>query len=77
MGSTTIALEGMMTRKPTPWKLDRPYDPDVRADTLKRKFARYRERNGIGRRRAGGTTGLLPVWLLIAAAIGVLFLAAG
>ena len=67
-----------MSRKPTPWKLDRPYDPDARADALKRKFSRYRERNGAGRRASGGTARFLPVWLLIAVGIGaVLAIAAG
>ncbi|GAB4362266.1 MAG: hypothetical protein Kow0026_25930 [Oricola sp.] len=67
-----------MARKPTPWKLDRPYDPDARAEALKRKFARYRERNGAGTRSRGGTGLFLPVWLLIALGIGVvLALAAG
>lgn len=59
-----------MTRKPTPWKLDRPYDPDKRAEALKRKFARFRESNGIGRRAAVGTMRFWPVWLLIVVAAG-------
>lgn len=67
-----------MSRKPTPWKLDRPYDPDVRAEALKRKFSRYRERNGAGSRGGSGATRFLPVWLLIAVGIGtVLAIAAG
>lgn len=68
-----------MSRKPTPWKLDRPYDPDARAEALKRKFSRYRERNGASPRgRGNGAARFLPVWLLIAAGIGaVLVIAAG
>jgi len=67
-----------MTRKETPWKLDRPYDPDARAQALKRKFARYRRRNGAGPKTGGGTARFMPVWILIVAGIGVvLAIAAG
>lgn len=57
-----------MGNKPTPWKLDRPYDPDDRADALKRRFSRYRRSTGaVGTSRAAR---FWPVWLLIAAGIG-------
>jgi len=59
-----------MGDKPTPWKLDRPYDPDERAQALKRRFSRYRRRTGaIGNTRSAR---IWPVWLLIAAAAVVL-----
>ena len=55
-----------MSNKPTPWKLDRPYDPDQRADALKRRFARYRRRTGaVG---SGRPARFWPVWLLVAIA---------
>ena len=63
-----------MRGKETPWKLDRPYDPDERAADLRRRFSRYRTRTG-----AVGTPGrvrFLPLWLLIAVAAGALFVLA-
>jgi hypothetical protein len=61
-----------MRDKPTPWKLDRPYDPDERAATLRKRFSRYRARNGIvAPSRAAAR--FWPVWLLVAAGIVALF----
>jgi hypothetical protein len=63
------AMEREMTRKPTPWKLDRPYDPDKRADALKRRFSAYLDRNGVRRRSTNAP--IWPVWLLVAAVASV------
>lgn len=64
-----------MRDKPTPWKLDRPYDPDERAATLRKRFSRYRERNGIV--APTRMARFWPVWLLIAAAVGAALALAG
>ena len=61
-----------MRDKPTPWKLDRPYDPDERAATLRKRFSRYRARNGIVA-PSRAAAGFWPVWLLVAAGIVALF----
>ena len=60
-----------MRDKPTPWKLDRPYDPDERAATLRKRFSRYRSRNGIV--APSRAARFWPVWLLVAAGIVALF----
>jgi hypothetical protein len=59
-----------MPGKETPWKLDRPYDPDERAADLRRRFSRYRTRTGAS--GAPRRLRFLPLWLLIVAAIGAL-----
>ena len=56
-----------MQDKSTPWKLDRPYDPDERAATLRKRFSPYRARNGIV--APSRAAGFWPVWLLVAAGI--------
>ncbi len=60
-----------MRDRETPWKLDRPYDPDERAARLRRRFSLYRERNGIV--SPSRAARFWPVWLLVAAAVGAVF----
>ena len=71
-----------MARKQTSWKLDRPYDPDERADALRSRFSRYLARNGVRRRpsivrKNGNGARMWPVWMLIAGFGIVLAVAAG
>ena len=51
-----------MNRNQTPWKLDRPYDPDKRAEALRQRFARYRKQTGTDR---GSAKGSRMFWLLL------------
>lgn len=60
-----------MRDKPTPWKLDRPYDPDERAEALRRRFSRYRRH--VGAVGGSASSRFWPVWLLIAAAVATVF----